>query len=296
MSSNSLPSLAVLYGTYLLGQAFARGYTKSWDAWISMARQLPTGQTTPRNMDRTAERLAELGLAGVSPDGTVWLDTRILLAGSAPSDEVLARLLVLLASQSPPLWTSVADVRQGPLILDYIPSADMHTLQALCLDGQDPNALIRTIVALAHQQVDTEGIGALGEKACVDHEVSRLISLGRADLAEQVVQVSLISESFGYDISSFFSDGQSIALEVKATTQDLVSVFPCFLSRHEYSVAQAAPSSWRLAAVHLTGDTATVLGYFSLDAVEHLVPSESEGFHWTEARLLLPLSRLTSEP
>ena len=60
-------------------------------------------------------------------------------------------------------------------------------------------------------------LGDRGEKIVLDLEKKRLNYAGRSDLAKKVERVSLLSDSFGYDIQSFEIDGTKRHIEVKAT-------------------------------------------------------------------------------
>lgn len=60
-------------------------------------------------------------------------------------------------------------------------------------------------------------LGDRGEKVVMDLEIKKLKEAGRKDLAEKVERVSLTSDSFGYDILSFETDGTEKYIEVKAT-------------------------------------------------------------------------------
>lgn len=60
-------------------------------------------------------------------------------------------------------------------------------------------------------------LGDRGEKIVMEIEIKRLEDSGREDLAKKVDRVSLKSDSFGYDILSFDTDGKERYIEVKAT-------------------------------------------------------------------------------
>lgn len=60
-------------------------------------------------------------------------------------------------------------------------------------------------------------LGDRGEKIVMDIERIRLTNAGRLDLLEKIDRVSLKSDSFGYDILSFDTDGNKRYVEVKAT-------------------------------------------------------------------------------
>lgn len=60
-------------------------------------------------------------------------------------------------------------------------------------------------------------LGERGEKIAMDLEKKRLLNAGKKDLAKMIKRVSLISDSLGYDILSYETDGTKRLIEVKAT-------------------------------------------------------------------------------
>lgn len=60
-------------------------------------------------------------------------------------------------------------------------------------------------------------LGDRGEKIVMDLEINRLKEAGKLNLANKVKRVSLESDSYGYDILSYETDGAEKYIEVKAT-------------------------------------------------------------------------------
>lgn len=297
VTGNSLPSPAVLYGTFLLCQSYNLDYCTSWDVWVHEAKRLPTGLITPRTLEDTARLLLELGLCRLTGEGRVWIDPRLIEAGTAPTNEVLTRILVVLASNTPPVWVEAAVSGTIGYLPDAIPSADLETLRRLGLGDADPSATHELLLALsAPPAVNADMIGAKGEEAALNHEVERLRAIGRQDFASEVRRVSLISDRFGYDVASFFHTGVRLRIEVKTSTLPVVSRFNFFITRHEYNISLIDPATWRLMAVSLDSSGARVVGYMSAAAMRALFPAEQDGFVWTEARLSLSVDCFTSTP
>ncbi|PWT71257.1 MAG: hypothetical protein C5B59_18505 [Bacteroidetes bacterium] len=71
----------------------------------------------------------------------------------------------------------------------------------------------------------------------MDLEIKRLNDAGRNDLARKVLRVSLISDSYGYDIHSFEIDGKDKFIEVKATASKAGSA-NFYLSSNELNQAK----------------------------------------------------------
>lgn len=80
-------------------------------------------------------------------------------------------------------------------------------------------------------------LGDRGEKVVMDLEIKRLNDAGRNDLARKVLRVSLISDSYGYDIHSFEIDGKDKFIEVKATASKAGSA-NFYLSSNELNQAK----------------------------------------------------------
>lgn len=80
-------------------------------------------------------------------------------------------------------------------------------------------------------------LGDRGEKIVMDLEKKRLGNLGRSDLAKKIERVSLKSDSLGYDILSFETDGSKRLIEVKAT-RSKVGMANFFYTANELMTAQ----------------------------------------------------------
>jgi len=81
-------------------------------------------------------------------------------------------------------------------------------------------------------------LGDRGEKLVFDEEVRFLKGNGRTDLAEKVQRVSLISDSYGYDILSFELDGTPKYIEVKTTTSKIGRT-SFYISSNELEVSKS---------------------------------------------------------
>lgn len=80
-------------------------------------------------------------------------------------------------------------------------------------------------------------LGDRGEKLVMDLEVLRLRKARRFDLAKKVERVSLESDTYGYDIASFETDGSPRHIEVKATTAR-VGAANFYFTENEYQAAR----------------------------------------------------------
>ena len=101
-------------------------------------------------------------------------------------------------------------------------------------------------------------LGDRGEKIVLDLEIKKLKEAGRIDLAMKVERVSLKSDSYGYDILSFETDGTEKYIEVKATRAKVGSANFYFTANEfreakqssnyfiymVYDVVSASPKVW----------------------------------------------------
>jgi hypothetical protein len=136
-------------------------------------------------------------------------------------------------------------------------------------------------------------VGLAGEAAVVEECRADLVSLGRADLGAAVHQVSLLDDSFGYDVAAPTIAGPTRRLEVKTSRQAPNAIFEFFLTRNEYEAGRREPVAWALVACTFDVDenSAKVLGWCRAQALQPYLPDDRNG-RWTEALVLLPRSVL----
>lgn len=133
--------------------------------------------------------------------------------------------------------------------------------------------------------------GDRGEKAVVEWCVDELLALGHSDLIREVVQVSLVSDRFGYDVTAPTLGGAPRLLEVKATRARNGKTFRFLLTRNEYEVGRRNPHQWALVACLAEEERTSVLGWCRAAELERYLPDDGNG-HWTEAQVALPTSAL----
>lgn len=92
-------------------------------------------------------------------------------------------------------------------------------------------------------------LGLAGEKLVLEHEIARLISNGRVDLAKKVSWISQeLGDGAGYDIRSYDLHGAERFLEIKTTMGHART--PFFLSRNERDFADEAQDRFRIFRLH----------------------------------------------
>lgn len=91
-------------------------------------------------------------------------------------------------------------------------------------------------------------LGLKGELLVLEQERQALSLAGRDDLAEKVRHVSVLEgDGAGYDIQSFFSDGQTRFVEVKTTKGSATT--PFYISPNEIAFSEAHASNFCLIRV-----------------------------------------------
>jgi hypothetical protein len=115
-------------------------------------------------------------------------------------------------------------------------------------------------------------LGSAGESFVVEVEKRRLIEANRADLARQVRWTAMEDgDGAGYDVSSFFPNGNSLLVEVKTTNGSART--PFFLTRNEFNVATSRAEEWRIYRVHLFATTPKIFTIAPpLESALHLRP------------------------
>lgn len=92
-------------------------------------------------------------------------------------------------------------------------------------------------------------VGLEGERLILEWEKRRLHEKGRRDLATQIVHVSQAEgDGAGYDIRSYFPDGELKLIEVKATRSG--GATPFCVTRRELDVSRSQPDAYVLSRVY----------------------------------------------
>ena len=120
---------------------------------------------------------------------------------------------------------------------EYAVSASRDTVVA----PPDPDAArpkpLRDVRQFDWDEAERRRLGLLGEHWVLEHERHRLDQLGRADLARDVLHVSVEQgDGAGFDIRSFSDDGTERLVEVKTTASPIGRAF--YVSRNELDVSR----------------------------------------------------------
>jgi hypothetical protein len=91
-------------------------------------------------------------------------------------------------------------------------------------------------------------LGLAGEELVIAHERQYLISIGLADLADNIVHVAKKDDYAGYDVKSFDDNGTEKFIEVKTTEKTIGTAF--FISRNEVEVSRELGSQYWIYRVY----------------------------------------------
>jgi len=149
------------------------------------------------------------------------------------------------------------------------------------VEEQDLKRIRRHISAkeFAEIQRTCDENGRLGEEFVLDREKLALVRAGRSDLAQKVRWVSETSVFEGYDILSFFPDGQKKYVEVKSTSGDK-NVFKISIS--EWDFGSKHGESYVICRVtHVTSKRPQLKSYQNIRALEAAGQLTKAASGWT---------------
>lgn len=219
-----------------------------------------------------------------------------IMDAEASSSHDAARSFPLVISQGEhrtgDLQAGLTILIEAGLILEdgptLTPKATMFLLGGLA-DGDAVRYLRGVFTHKANALARIES-GAAGEAAVVEACRAELISLGRADLAVKVKQMSLLDDTLGFDVSAPTLTDRVRLLEVKTTARPPEAIFVFFLSRNEYEVGYRE-SAWAMIACAASGASTEIIGWCRGSALTPYLPDDRRG-HWTEALVRIPRSVL----
>ena len=174
-----------------------------------------------------------------------------------------------------------------------LPTTGLGVLAGINDDQEAANVLAKVLGARA-DAMDRSETGSAGELYVLEMVRADLIALDYPDLAEQCEQVSLVSDSFGYDLRAPKVDGTLRRLEVKTTTATgRPTTVRFFISRNEYDVGRRNAFEWALVACTRDRSTGQVdlLGWCRALTLTQYLPVDRYG-RWTEAHVSLPATAL----
>lgn len=201
-----------------------------------------------------------------------------------PDDEAIIALATLILAEAPPLWLAGA-TGGAALNPDLIPDEDWKACCDAVADPHRREALLLS-VGRRFETEAVEGLADLGVEEVVQACRAQLISLGRGDLASQVMRVSN-PDQLGFDIVCPCLEGPVWRLKVKTARRALPELM-LTVTRHEILLSLAS-GRWALVACVANPDnTVRISGWCSSETVQERLPDDVPGRgEWATARLFL---------
>jgi hypothetical protein len=282
MADSPLPTLHQLRSACLAARALHPPETPLSAARESFRRLPSNGVFGSSDFDSAQAVLGRVNLVSVQGDVLVVSESIAEIAAAA-RDGAAHLLLDLILERSPPAWLPMA-AAGNTLKTGAVPDGDLAAISSVLTDPDLREAILLR-AARRHDAAHLVALGATGEEhvlACVRKE---LRDAGAPELADEVVQVSRISDQLGYDVLAPRLDGGPRRLEVKATRR-LRWRGEVFLTRNEFEVGLRDPD-WALVVVEIdAAGTPTLAGWCRADRLEPIVPEDrhADG-RWVSASL-----------
>ena len=271
-----IPSRGTCHGVFLLASSASWADFSSIATWVDDTRRLPTYLAGALDLWRIAQWLIDLGLVTIA-GGRVVLGQELRSVLGDLTEDRLLMIARMLLQKSPPDWLSGAfDGEQ--VASEFIPLFESQQL-AWMGDALEP-LLVHVRNGLVEDLGFRKWLGDVGEAFVVQAE--------RAS-GNVVRHVSLVSDTYGYDVES--QGRETRRIEVKTSLSGRDNRF--FLSKNEARVASRYQSDWyivhvvlenrvRQSAVVSRADVVSVRVARS-DAVVRVLPLDTAGARWTES-------------
>jgi hypothetical protein len=193
--------------------------------------------------DSSKER-SPLGGASANYDSFPWRTTPKMDHQPAPISVPLEKPAARDLPTEPPVPRVIADaLKQQQKAVDQTPSVSTNNLPARTATAPERQFMHGAkVVDWESIRSKNQATGLSGEEVVIALERRHLFQQGRADLADRVKHVSKdLGDGAGYDILSFFSDGNVKYIEVKTTSQGITE--PFYLSRREHDLLRGQKDS-----------------------------------------------------
>lgn len=292
---NSVPNLRILKAALRAGRVFRPGVAEPIIRVHHSYAALPSdGVFRAENYIEGEEVLVRCGL--------LFRERSLLRPALSLSDLIALHesegcrvLLSIYLDRQTPAWLRVATARDE-LSTEYIPEDALSRLVEVIPDPDERQSLLLAVGRKFDATAMAE-TGAIGELAVVKTCRQELYACGRPDLANEVRQVSRLSDQLGYDVVAPRLDGSVRRLEVK-TTRAQGPALELFLSRNEAEYGQGDPS-WALVVCRRVGDNADVVGWWGASEFHDLLPVDRvrngiPNARWTSAKIRLFTYQLRS--
>lgn len=209
-----------------------------------------------------------------------------LIAPIPPSIELLASRYL---EHSPPAWLGAA-TKSGDIDYTMVPTEDARILADVLGDPDRRDCLLLAIGRKFDDRYRQQ-LGREGEEAVVVACRRHLQAAGASELADEVMQVSLISDQLGYDVRTPTLAGGVLRLEVK--TEATANEDPRFyLSRNEWETG-IRDAVWRLVVCRRepSGDI-IVTGWVDAESLRTHIPPDTGAAKWQSIVIVLPSAEI----
>lgn len=280
-----IPTLHEAQAAFIVSQIIGERLSSRKRIRSGYPRVATEGLYSPSDL-RRGERI--LVLSGLVEDlGDGLRGTKKLTHLESMDERAGAKLILkIFLQKNRPAWVSVA-VGDGGVYEEYIPDRALRVLNTAFPDTQNRNSVLFGLLSSVDRAGRVE-IGEMGERRVVAACRSQRHESGYAELAEQVRQVSKISDSLGYDIAAPCPGGDHYHIEVKTVGKD-IQALQFYLSRNQYEVGLRDPN-WRLVICKREEEETSIVGWCSIDVVQRGVPEERKidwpcSVRWEEVRV-----------
>ncbi len=234
-----LPSEGVCHGCYILAYCAGLDEQPTVSELLERARRLPSGDSFFRDLKELAIALLNAGIVLEEGGRVRFVPEFPDCHHGADRNTKFQIARVLLAYARPDWLPSSGD---ADLILRGLMPSTAQT--ALSWMGPDLAHVFQSLLTSEDRGFSSQALGRIGEEAILAAEHAA---------GYRVRHVSLISDSYGYDIESC-SGGQMRRIEAKCTIEGRAGRF--FLSRNEYEQSRRQGPEWILVQVILRSDIA----------------------------------------
>ena len=209
-----------------------------------------------------------------------------------------------------PVWAGLLVLPPSQFLV-LVPTSVSQCFRIAGLEAYDTDPTVQEWLRALRRGLETWDtdslveIGEAGEILCVAYERARLRSAGRDDLAERVRRVSVESDAYGYDVTSFVGSACTLPevpsssvlrIEVKASTHVREGRFQFFVTANEWATALEYQEGYRFDLWEIedadiqrpVGRLRAVLAVADLMAT--LPENRSAIARWTNAEVQWPVS------
>lgn len=282
-----LPNQGRCLAVFLLASAATLKPRSTIQDWVGAAQETSSIVAASLDLKQPAEGLLASGLA--HQRGTIEISHDLANLCTMADRVTLISIARLLFLKFPPPWLRVA-VGEGGVCYDYVPATALDELEWLHPDLTD-------LLLDVYQKIEVVRDGQVKKWL---GDTAELIVMAALRLSgRNPIQVSKISDAFGYDIEC---QNPRERIEVKAASEGTKGTF--HLSRNEFEKSKMYGAQWRLLQVvfcteafvspHIRSAHVMELLEVSSAAIGQAIPPDTLSFKWSASAEVCPPSELWS--